>query len=78
MQPDVQRLAGGAERTRSRRACVVVRIGECREGEMRFGRSASRRDGSNAFAIQADDMIADGGLVGRRQDVRAVDFAHCS
>ena len=76
VQPDFQRLAGGAERARARRARVVVRVGERRQGEQRFGAPAAGVDRRDALAVDADRMIADGGRVGRRQDVRAVELAH--
>ena len=44
VQPDLQRLAGGAERAGARRARVVVRVGERRQGEQRLGRAADGLD----------------------------------
>ena len=59
VQPDLQRLAGGAERARARRPRVIVRVGERRQREQRLG-VRCRLDRDDALAVDADRMIADG------------------
>ena len=56
---------------------MIVRIGKGGKCEQRV-RSRRRLDSRDHTPLDADDMIRDGGPVGRRQHVRASDVAHAA